>query len=127
MGLVARVLEREGLTTVSLTGARDITERIRPPRAAFLNYPLGNQTGRPDDPDGQRAVVRDVLKLAESVTQPGAIVDLPYEWPEPNWEGETIRQYREEAHVVLHARTVGEYQHGENIALRECKEVCSLV
>ena len=29
-GLVARVLEREGLPTVSLTGARDITERTRP-------------------------------------------------------------------------------------------------
>ena len=120
-------MEREGLTTVSLSGARDISERIRPPRTAFLNYPLGNQTGRPNDPEGQRAVVRDVLKLAESVREPGTIVDLPSQWPDPGWEAATIAQYRMEAHVVLDQRTRGEYRDGVNVALKECKGVCSLV
>ena len=115
------------MTTVSLSGARDISERIRPPRTAFLNYPLGNQTGRPNDPEGQRAVVRDALKLAESVREPGTIVDLPYPWPDPGWEAATIAQYRMEAHVVLDQRTRGEYRDGVNVTLKECKEVCSLV
>jgi hypothetical protein len=41
IGLLARVFEREGITTVSVTGARDITARVRPPRAGWLDYPLG--------------------------------------------------------------------------------------
>lgn len=120
------MLEREGLTTVSLTGCRDITERIRPPRAAFLNFPLGNQTGRPGDVEGQLAVLRHVLRLAETASEPGEIVDLPYRWPDLNWEAETVRGYREEAHIVLETRRKGEYAGDDNWAMRECKDVCSL-
>ena len=126
MGLVARVLEREGLTTVSLTGCRDITERIQPPRAAFLNFPLGNQTGKPGDAEGQRQVLREVLCLAETAQAPGQIRDLPFQWPDPNWEAETIRGYRDEAHIVLDTRRKSEYAGEENWAMRECKDVCSL-
>ncbi len=126
MGLVARVLEREGLTTVSLTSAIDITERIRPPRAAFLNFPLGNATGRPHDAEGQRRVLRSVLRLAETAREPGTIVELPDGWPEPDWEQQTIRGYRDEAHIVHDVRLKSEYDNGENYALRECKDVCSL-
>ena len=41
IALLARVIEREGIPTVTVTGACDITERVRPPRAGFLNFPLG--------------------------------------------------------------------------------------
>ena len=126
MGLVARVLEREGLTTVSLTGCLDITERIRPPRAAFLNFPLGNQTGRPHEAEEQRSILRDVLSLAETATEPGQIVQLPYAWPDPNWEADTIKTYEDEAHVVRDTRLKGEYRGDENWAMAECKDVCSL-
>ena len=127
MGLVSRVLEREGLTTVSLTSAIDITERIRPPRTAFLNFPLGNATGAPHDAEGQRRVVRDALRLAETARVPGAIVELPYRWPDPEWEAKTIQSYREEAHVVRDARLRNEYDGDVNYAMRECNEVCSLI
>ena len=126
MGLVARVLEREGLTTVSLTSAIDITERIRPPRAAFVNFPLGNATGAPHDAEGQRRVLRSVLGLAETAREPGAIVELPDRWPEPDWEQDTVRGYRDEAHIVRDTRLRSEYDGEENYALRECKDVCSL-
>ncbi len=126
MGLVARVLEREGLTTVSLTSAIDITERIRPPRAAFLNFPLGNAAGRPHESEGQRRVLRGVLRLAETAREPGTIVELPDRWPDPDWEQETIRGYWDEAHIVHDTRLRSEYQGDQNYALRECKDVCSL-
>ena len=129
MGLVARVLEREGLTTVSLTSAIDITERIRPPRAAFLNFPLGNPTGRPHDPEGQRQILRDVLCLAETAQSPGEIVELPYRWPDPNWEQQTVQGYYDEKHIVRDTRLKNEYDPstGENYAIQECLDVCSLV
>ena len=129
MGLVARVLEREGLPTVSLTSAIDITERIRPPRAAFLNFPLGNPTGRPHDPEGQRQILRDVLCLAETAQSPGEIVELPYRWPDPNWEQQTVQGYYDEKHIVRDTRLKNEYDPstGENYAIQECLDVCSLV
>jgi hypothetical protein len=120
------VLEREGLPTVSLTSAIDITERIRPPRAAFVNFPLGNATGRPHDVEGQRRVLRGALQLAETVREPGTITELPDRWPEPNWEQETIRGYWDEAHIVRDTRLRSEYDGEVNYALRECKDVCSL-
>jgi hypothetical protein len=120
------VLEREGLTTVSLTSAIDITERIRPPRAAFLNFPLGNATGQPHDAAGQRQVLRSVLDLAATAREPGEIVALPNRWPDPTWEEQTIRGYRDEAHIVHDTRLRSEYDGAENYALRECREVCSL-
>jgi len=120
------VLEREGLPTVSLTSAIDITERIRPPRAAFLNFPLGNATGRPHDAAGQRDVLRRVLNLAETAREPGAIVELPDRWPDPAWEEQTIRGYWDEKHIVHDTRLRSEYDGEENYALRECRDVCSL-
>ena len=114
------------MLTVSLTSAIDITERVRPPRVAFLNFPLGYPVGRPNEPQEQLAVLRAALCLAETVTEPGTIVELPFEWPDSNWEAETVRGYKDEAHVVRDTRLKGEYDGDENWAMRECKDVCSL-
>ncbi len=100
MGVLARVVELAGIPTVSVTGARDITERVRPPRAAYLGYPLGYSLGRPGRSDEQRRIVADVLALAERVRTPGEIVDLPYVWPEAGWEDRVIAQYHEERDIV---------------------------
>jgi hypothetical protein len=127
VGLVARALEREGIPTVSLTSAIDITERVRPPRAAFLNFPLGYPVGRPHEPAEQLAVLRAALRLVETATTPGEIVQLPFSWPDPDWEEETIRGYKDEAHIVRDTRLRGEYEGEDNWAMRECREVCSLV
>ena len=87
-------VRRTGRPGAGARGAQhrlDITERIRPPRAAFLNVPLGNATGRPHDAEGQRQVLRRVLGLAETAREPGAIAELPDRWPDADWEAQTIR------------------------------------
>ncbi len=62
-------------------------EQVKAPRAAFLNFPLGRNCGKPNDPELQRRILRDALKLLEEISTPGEIVDLPYEWGEPfTWE-----------------------------------------
>jgi hypothetical protein len=64
-----------------VTSARDITEAVRPPRAVYLDWPLGHQGGgRPFDAGGQRRVIEDALQALETITEPGTIVDLPYAW-----------------------------------------------
>jgi len=54
--------------------------RVKPPRAAFLDFPLGRQCGKPGDVDLQTKILKDALSLLVSATVPGEIVDLPYEW-----------------------------------------------
>ena len=66
----------------------DITQAVNPPRAVFVNFPLGHQTGKPHDPDMQRAIVRDALGAFETISKPGTIVELPYVWDanDRRWE-----------------------------------------
>ncbi len=82
VGLVARVVEELGIPTVCMTSARDITELVRPPRAVFVDFPLGHQTGKPFDRVLQKTIVRDALHVLETAREPGLIVDLPYQWGE---------------------------------------------
>lgn len=83
---MARHLEAEGIPTVILACARDITASAFPPWAVFSNVPLGNPAGLPFDPENQRAVIGAALELLERATAPGTIVDLPQRWPgDPDW------------------------------------------
>ena len=81
-GLVARVVEEAGVVTVTLSTGRDITRAVRPPRAAFVNFPMGNAFGRPVDADRQRNILRDALALVDR-DEAGLLVDLPYDWGAP--------------------------------------------
>ena len=82
MSLVARYLEADGIPTVVLSSARDITASAYPPRALFVNYPLGNTCGKPHDAENQREILTRALRLLEEATEPGRIVDAPYRWSE---------------------------------------------
>ncbi len=80
MGLVARVIEQAGIPTVLVSTGRDLTLQVLPPRSVFVNFPMGNPFGRPADVALQRRILLDALRLAESATQGGVLVDLPYVW-----------------------------------------------
>ncbi len=71
-----------------MTSALDITQAVNPPRAVFLNFPLGHQTGKPNQPDSQRRILLDALRAFETIEKPGTIVKLPYVWDENDraWE-----------------------------------------
>lgn len=79
VGLVARAVEEAGITTLTMSVGRDITERVRPPRACFVNYPMGNEIGRPGDVDTQRAIVGAAFESISAMSEPGTIIDLPFE------------------------------------------------
>ena len=63
VGLIQRAIEYAGITTVSLSLLREITEKIRPPRALFVPFPLGYPLGEPDDPPLQLRVMRVAFAL----------------------------------------------------------------
>ncbi|MBT3245700.1 MAG: hypothetical protein HN979_08930 [Actinobacteria bacterium] len=80
MGLVARAIEAAGTPTICLTAARSITEAANPPRAAFVDMPLGYTVGRPHDPGFQTDLLNRALTAAWSITEPGTIVDIGVQW-----------------------------------------------
>ncbi len=88
MGLIARVVEESGIPTISASSARDITGLVKPPRSVFVNFPLGHTTGKPFDRDLQTRIIKDAFEALRFIRDPGAIVDLPYQWQEgdDSWE-----------------------------------------
>lgn len=82
MGLVQRVLEAEGISTVSLSMIPDFTRAVGVPRLAGIAYPMSRPMGRPGDADGQRAVLRALLGLLDAARAPDAYLELPFAWPE---------------------------------------------
>jgi hypothetical protein len=57
--------------------------RVKPPRAAFVNFPLGHQCGRPNDKALQRGILLAALEILHTAAEPGEIVTLPFDWGEP--------------------------------------------
>jgi len=78
---VARHLEEGGIPTLCLTSARDITEAVNPPRAAFLDFPIGYIGGVPHDCTLQEAIMAAALVAFDGITEPGSIETLPFQWP----------------------------------------------
>lgn len=63
-----------------MASARDIIAAANPPRAVFIDYPLGHTTGRHSKAEEQLAITRSGLEGLETITEPGTIVDLEYRW-----------------------------------------------
>ena len=82
------MVEAAGIPTLCMTSALDITQAVNPPRAVFVNFPLGHQTGKANQPELQRQIVRDAMRAFETIEKPGTIVELPYVWDagDRRWE-----------------------------------------
>lgn len=63
VGLIAAEIERRGVPTVCIVLLREIAERVRPPRALFVPFPLGYPLGQPHDSAVQRMVIIRALAL----------------------------------------------------------------
>ena len=83
MGLVCRVVEEAGIPTVCYSTGRDLTAQVKPPRSLFVNFPMGNNFGAPDDVATQKKIIRRGLALIEEVDVGGALVDWEERWHEP--------------------------------------------
>ena len=80
MGLIARVLEETGISTVCLNMRREVAENVKPPRTLFVKFPFGAPLGPAGDPETQRGVIMEALEVLVSATEPGTIVDSPRDW-----------------------------------------------
>jgi D-proline reductase (dithiol) PrdB len=83
VGLVARIVEQAGISTVVVSTARDITQQVKPPRAVFVNHPMGNTFGHAGDRALQSRILREALNMVVHVTEAGRLIDLPHVWDAP--------------------------------------------
>ena len=65
VGLIQGAIEEAGIATVSLSLLREVTKKVRPPRAMFVPFPHGFTLGRPHDAVLQHRIIRESLKLLE--------------------------------------------------------------
>jgi len=79
VGLIQRAIEAAGFPTVSVSILRDVTEKVRPPRALFLRWPFGHPLGEPYNLAQQFTILRDAFEFLYAAS-PGEIRDLPYSW-----------------------------------------------
>ena len=93
-----------------LGSALDIFTAGRPPRATFVDYPLGHSSGKPFDATDQLAIVRAALAGFNAMTTAGEIRVLPNHWGDDSWrmeaastEGQDSRQPRDETPQFQHA------------------------
>lgn len=80
MGLIQKVIEAAGIPTVSISLVKEITEQVRPPRAVYLNWPLGHPMGEPGNRAQQHRVLLDALSMLETARAPGTLIEPGYRW-----------------------------------------------
>ena len=80
VSLAARYLEANGNPTVVMGCAKDIVEYVGVPRFLFSDFPLGNPTGRPHDPESQAFTLEMALRVLESAPGPRTTVQNPLIW-----------------------------------------------
>ena len=76
VGLIQSVIERAGIPTASVTLLREITERVDPPRALFVDCPFGYPLGVPNNPGLQTEIILATLGLLAEDIPPAIIRDF---------------------------------------------------
>ena len=65
VSLIAAEIEKRGIATTCVILLREIAEKVRPPRALTVPFPLGYPLGAPHDAQLQRRVMLQALALLE--------------------------------------------------------------
>lgn len=79
-------MEALGIATIGITLQKDITRKVRPPRALYLRYPFGHPMGEAFHRAQQRAILREALAGLESIRVPGTILEPGYAWKRHRFE-----------------------------------------
>lgn len=117
MGLVAREVEQRGIATVCLSSAYSITAAVNPPRAVFIDFPLGHTAGKRGDKALQRRIMIDTLSALDGIHKPGSIITLPYRWSGTDDWKDTVMQSREDGRHAddrVTRRDAPQYQYPED-------------
>jgi D-proline reductase (dithiol) PrdB len=76
--LIQRIIETQGISTISISLNLAITKKVNPPRALYPGFSLGHPLGRAHDLELQTTVLLDALRLVEKDLEPGSVVVKSY-------------------------------------------------
>lgn len=76
MGGLSHYFEDEGIATTQISLIKEHTQKIKPPRALWVTFPLGRPLGNPNDPEFQRDVLSRALELLNEPEGP-VLADYP--------------------------------------------------
>jgi hypothetical protein len=79
--VLARTLEKSGLSTILVTTMPYWAERIGVPRTLAVEFPFGHTLGQPQNALQQLRVIKEALEVLKSAQSPGKIVHSREEWP----------------------------------------------
>jgi len=74
------VIEARGIPTLVIGTAHDIMSKVAPPRAAFVDHPVGRTFGPPNERSRHQAVLQRALAELPKFTSGGEIRDLGCPW-----------------------------------------------
>ncbi|MFW6080407.1 MAG: hypothetical protein ACOC7W_00735 [Desulfosalsimonas sp.] len=123
MGLIARHAEAAGVPTLYMGSAYDVMRAVNPPRGAFLDFPLGHTTGKPGQPQLQREILRYALDCFNTISKPGSITTLPFQWDE---EGAWKKEMLEKEDQRLPRHDTPQYQSMEDRARAEAGDTSAI-
>lgn len=68
MGLIASVIENQGIPTLCLSLLREVTSKVKPPRCLFLPFPDGHALGKANERELRHRIIHSVLELLEETS-----------------------------------------------------------
>jgi D-proline reductase (dithiol) PrdB len=80
VGLIQYEIEKAGIPTISISHLRDLTEKVRVPRAMHLRFPLGRSFGKANETELQKQILLDAIHYLKEINVPETIIKLPYKW-----------------------------------------------
>nr|MBA5588241.1 hypothetical protein [Anaerobacillus isosaccharinicus]QOY38314.1 hypothetical protein AWH56_012725 [Anaerobacillus isosaccharinicus] len=78
--MIQKAVEKAGISTILITHLPELTEKVDPPRALHLKFPLGRSFGAANRNDLQRKIVVDMLNAIVEMDETEKIRKLPYRW-----------------------------------------------
>jgi hypothetical protein len=104
--VLAHFFESFGLSTVLVGFVKEHIESIKPPRALWLDFPMGRPLGKPNDPDYQKKIIRAAFDLFNETSGP-VLRDFPDVIPVKNGR----MGYALPVNLVINKNEIGDLYH----------------
>lgn len=120
--VLARALEARGMPTVTTSTSWEMTAQYKPPRVAWLDFPLGCAAGRPNRPEQQRDILRTVLQMVPEFRDPWTIPRLPFQWSDDgnrDWVETMNAVFLGEGHDIVTYNVAQHRKYGDDFEGRE--------
>jgi len=79
--VLARTLEKAGISTVLVTNMPFWAEKTGVPRTLAVEFPFGHTLGQSKNQDQQLRIITQALTVLETGNNPGVIIHSPEKWP----------------------------------------------